>query len=63
MHVVSYAVQIKQIDIYNLTGQKVYSNKIGVNALKIDINNLESGIYFIEIKSDQSTVKQKFIVN
>ena len=63
LHVVSYAVNIDEIIIYNLAGKKVYSKLINANTSSMDINHLNSGVYFIEVKSKNSSVKKKLIVN
>lgn len=51
----------KFFDLYNLTGQKLWSKRIGEDETRILINRnkLESGIYFYELKSTQSNHKYR----
>lgn len=50
----------KNVQIYSALGQKVYEGKL--NNYKIDINNLQSGVYFILIEeADGTATKSKFI--
>ncbi|WP_298419370.1 T9SS type A sorting domain-containing protein [uncultured Kordia sp.] len=55
------------ITMYTITGQMVYgSNKLIQNnrAIKIDVSQLTSGLYFLKIKSDDNkTVVKKITVN
>jgi len=50
-----------EVLIYNQLGQTVFNKIITTN--KIDISNLEHGIYFIELKSDNSLSRHKLIRN
>ena len=49
---------IKLIEVYNLQGQKVASNKFN----EINISSLNSGIYFIKITTDKNLIGIKKIV-
>ncbi len=55
----SYAVEV-----YDITGQVIYDNRFDVNSLvqTINLQNTSSGIYFINIKSDNGLVVTKKIV-
>ena len=53
-----YGFKIKQVYFYNAYGQRVLSAKTG----RIDVNNLKSGIYFVEIETNQGKSSQKIIV-
>lgn len=62
VHVVSYAVAINSIEIFNINGQIIYSKEVNANAIKINTDNLSSGTYFMNIKSNNTTVSRKLIV-
>lgn len=49
------------IEIFNLTGELVYSQKDCVNPTVIDISGLSEGFYFIKMTADRSTLTRKFI--
>lgn len=51
--------ELQNVNIYNNLGQKVLSKK----SLEINIENLKSGIYILEVISNTGKSSQKFIVN
>ena len=62
VNVVSYAVTINSIEIYNIHGQVVYSKEVNANAIKINTTTLSNGVYIMNIKSDKATITRKLIV-
>ncbi|MBN2663618.1 MAG: T9SS type A sorting domain-containing protein [Bacteroidales bacterium] len=56
--------EIIQVNIVDLTGKTVFNNNydVGQNTLKIKLNNLSGGIYFLKIQTKFSTDVQKIIV-
>lgn len=56
---------IHQIDITNITGQRVYTqtlNNDGISQLTVNVQNLKSGIYFLRITNGKQLIAdQKFI--
>jgi len=53
---------ITSIDILNITGQTIFKFKPNTNVTLINIENLSSGIYFINIKTDNAAFKERLIV-
>ena len=51
---------IKEVNIYNQTGQKVLHGKPINNP--IDISMLRQGMYIIELVSDESKIREKLII-
>lgn len=51
-------LELKQITIYNILGQLVTSSK----NLKINTTNLKSGVYFIEVETNQGKSVKKIII-
>ncbi|PLW95415.1 MAG: hypothetical protein C0592_00265 [Marinilabiliales bacterium] len=53
----------EQIDgvvrIYNTIGQMVYSDEISNTEMKIDLSNMQSGIYTVVIESDDNVTQKK----
>jgi hypothetical protein len=49
------------IKITELTGREVYTNELIAGASIIDVINLTSGVYFITIENDNSTITKKII--
>jgi len=47
--------------IYNIMGQSVKTGKLENNTSKINITNLNSGIYFIQLKTEDNSKTIKFI--
>jgi photosystem II stability/assembly factor-like uncharacterized protein len=52
----------KNLEIYNLSGQKVYQEKLSGNA-QVDISNFQSGAYIIVVRSGDQKWTEKFIKN
>ena len=51
-----------EVEIYNLFGQKVFSQHIENEVNTIIINPLESGVYFVKVKTANNTMSQKIII-
>ncbi|MBC3759915.1 T9SS type A sorting domain-containing protein [Hyunsoonleella sp. SJ7] len=52
-------LELKQVNIYNLQSQYLYS----VKTSKIDVSKLASGLYFIEVETNQGKSAKKIIIN
>ncbi|NND77386.1 MAG: T9SS type A sorting domain-containing protein [Flavobacteriales bacterium] len=53
---------VDAISIYSLTGKQVYYKELmGVDNLKVDVSDLENGIYLIEITTDRGIITKKMI--
>ncbi|MBP5709436.1 MAG: T9SS type A sorting domain-containing protein [Bacteroidales bacterium] len=50
-----------QVDVINFLGQVVYSSRINDSNVQINVNNLNSGIYFVRLQNAENTVTKKFI--
>lgn len=50
------------LNIYNVTGSLVKTILLKQNQQQINVNDLSSGIYLVEIKSKEWTEKQKLII-
>ena len=58
---ISFPKNMAQIAVYNVMGQLVLQrNQVG-KELNLDLSTLNSGSYFIKVKSDNETVVSKFI--
>ena len=52
---------ISNVEIYNLMGALVYSQKDGANKVEINTANLQSGIYFIRLTTKSASETRRFI--
>ncbi|MCW3788834.1 T9SS type A sorting domain-containing protein [Plebeiibacterium sediminum] len=52
---------VKQIDIYNITGDKVYSME-AYSSANVYVDHLSNGLYFIQITSGNITISKKLQV-
>lgn len=52
----------KQVDIYAINGQKVYSKNLQLEE-KMNISNLNRGIYFVRIEEEGKIATRKLLVN
>ena len=62
INIVSYAELINNIEVYNLSGQKVISKIINATSTKLNTNGLAKGVYVVDIKTKFSSVKRKIII-
>ena len=62
LNIVSYAANINTISIYNLNGQKVLNTKANANQIRLNTSKLVNGTYIIDIKSNDTSVKRKLII-
>jgi endonuclease I len=57
-------IVVKQIAIFSITGKKMISVKgIKDNTNKINVSNLNNGIYFIKVTTNQGVLVEKIILN
>ena len=55
--------QFTILNIYNMMGQQVYSNKINIqNKINLDVSNIPDGIYFINVHAENYEVNKKVII-
>ena len=53
---------IDNINLYSISGKLVKSQKVNSMQTNLNVTNLESGIYFLNIYSNNSIIKRKIIV-
>jgi len=54
--------KINEIEILNIIGKQMFVKEVNSKQAKIDIRNFESGIYFIEIKTDHGKQVSKLVI-
>lgn len=52
----------RDIEIYNQVGKLIYEMTTSENQTKIDLNTIDSGVYFIHVKSNNLQSVERFIV-
>lgn len=57
----SYNKEISNVEVYNLLGQKVISNKLNTTDAQIDMSNLSNGAYMVKVTSDNQVKTIKVI--
>ena len=62
LNIVSYAAGINSVRIYNLNGQEVLNTSVNANQIKINTSSLTNGLYIVDIKSNNTSVKRKLII-
>ena len=53
---------INSIDIYNITGQLVISEYVNSMSTILNTSDLEKGVYLLDIKSNNTSIKRKIII-
>ncbi len=62
MSIVCYQLARKaEIEIYNVLGETVYKGETSNIKKEINVSGLRSGIYFVEVRNEQSAIKKKII--
>jgi hypothetical protein len=59
----SYSKEITSVKVFNITGQTLLEKSIKTTSAQINISDLSSGIYFVEVKSLESYKTFKVIKN
>lgn len=57
----SAAKNISKVELFNLLGQKVQSNTINAAQKQLDISNLQSGVYLMEVTIDNAKQAYKIV--
>jgi hypothetical protein len=57
-------IEKTEVNVFNITGQNVYSKKLNISSDKTTINltSLKSGIYFIKVEEDDLKISHKIII-
>ena len=50
-----------QIEVYNVFGEPVYKSQIQKQKIEIDLDKIPSGIYFLQVKSENGITTRKII--
>jgi hypothetical protein len=53
---------IESIDILTVSGRIVYSKVVNYEQIRVNTNNIQSGVYIIRIRTENSTVTKKIII-
>ena len=53
---------INSIDIYNITGQLVMSKNVNSMNTVLNISDFQKGVYLLDIKSNNNSIKRKIII-
>ena len=62
LNITSYNTKVNSVEIYNLNGQLVLNKTLNTYLSQINISSLTSGIYIVDIKSENTTIKRKLII-
>jgi len=62
LNIVSYAAGIENIYIYSINGQLVLANEVNANQIRLNTSTLSKGVYIVDIKSKNTSIKRKLII-
>ena len=62
LNIVNYTVGIENIYIYNTNGQLVLANEVNANQIRLNTSTLSKGVYIVDIKSKDTSIKRKLII-
>ena len=60
---VQHEEKIQEIQIFDLTGKRIFIQKFNSNSVNLELSDIPNGIYIIYIKTETQTQKQKIIIN
>lgn len=55
-------ILINEVSVFNVFGEKIFSDNFSDNNLKINLKNIKTGIYFIKIKTSKGYSLKKLVV-
>jgi hypothetical protein len=58
----SHSFEKNYLSIYNPVGEKIYKQKIVSEKTKIDLTDLQNGIYFVQVNSDSKILSRKILL-
>ena len=61
-NIINYNANINSINIFNIDGKEVFNTKVNENQTRVNISSLETGLYIVNIKSDNNSVKRKKLI-
>lgn len=61
LNITAHNLKITQVKVINLQGQIIIEKEIKANELQLDASTLRSGIYFIEITTNEGRIVKKII--
>ena len=53
--------QINAIEIFSISGKKVFTNTYGTNTCRVDLSSFQKGVYFITVTSKDFVTTRKII--
>ena len=62
LNIVSYAINIDDIRIINIEGKEIFNTTVNASQARVNTSDLATGLYIIEIKSENNTIKRKLII-
>ena len=60
-HILIHEKGLRQVDILDTTGKKVFTSASGDDELRIDLTCLQAGIYLVNIITDRGSSVQKMV--
>lgn len=51
------------IEVYNILGKKIFSQKLANSSEVVNLKNLNTGVYILKVSVDNKIISKKFIVN
>ncbi|RDK83788.1 T9SS type A sorting domain-containing protein, partial [Marinirhabdus gelatinilytica] len=61
LNIVSEKSNIKEISVYGILGQKLYDIKNSTRNFQLDLSNLDSAIYFVNITTEDGSITKRVI--
>ena len=59
----AFSCQLSAVRIYNTLGMLVEEIEVKANEVEINTSGYKSGVYFVEVQTDNGSVTKKFVKN
>lgn len=58
---INYIEDIKKVEVFTITGQKVFTNEFTSNEIRVDLSSLSSGTYMVRIETETASQFVKIV--
>ncbi|MDJ0646824.1 MAG: T9SS type A sorting domain-containing protein [Flavobacteriaceae bacterium] len=62
LFITSFEDQLKEVEIYDILGKRVFSRTLLKGKSRLNISTLKSGVYIIRVRENNKTATRKLVV-
>jgi len=61
LRITNYELSIKQVELYSIVGNLIQTVNVDTDEIEIDMENLQSGVYFVKVITDKEVITKKIV--